>query len=95
MLKFNESLKLRMILLLVKYLISRRNVYEQKGHFFYYSYLNFTFVIITPLAPRCGGFDPSVSPLVNSSVLFVCQHNCSETALQNFVKLCNYEGLIV
>ena len=51
-----------------------------------------------PRATSCGGynvFDPSVSLSVSQSVCqscFSCQRNSSETAQQNFVKLCSYEG---
>ena len=34
---------------------------------------------------------PSVSQLVSQSFLFFCQRNSSETALQNFMKLCSYK----
>ena len=55
-------------------------------------------IIIIPHATSCGGynvFDPSVSQSVSQSVrqsCFSCQPNSSETAQQNFVKLCSYEG---
>ena len=35
---------------------------------------------------------PSVSLSIGPSVLFSCQRNSSETAQQNFVELCSYEG---
>ena len=53
---------------------------------------------IIPHATSCGGynvFDPSVSQSVRQSVrqsCFSCQRNSSETAQQNFLKLCSYEG---
>ena len=50
------------------------------------------------LSTSCGGYnflDPSVRLSVCESVLqscFSCQRNSSETAQQNFLKLCSYEG---
>ena len=52
--------------------------------------------LIIPHATSCGGynvFDPSVSQSVRQSC-FSCQRNSSETAQQNFMKLCSYEGHI-
>ena len=54
--------------------------------------------VIIPHATSCGGynvFDPSVSQSVCQSVrqsCFTCQRNSSETAQQNFLKLCINEG---
>ena len=54
--------------------------------------------LIIPPATSCRGynvFDPSVSQSVSQSVrqsCFSCWPNSSETAQQNFVKLCSYEG---
>ena len=58
--------------------------------------------IFIPHATSCGRFnvfDPSVSQSVGLSVshsfsqsCFSCQRQSSETAQQNFVKLCSYEG---
>ena len=59
---------------------------------------NSKYAVIIPHATSCGGynvFDLSVSQSVCQSVCqscFSCQHNSSETAQQNFVKLCSYEG---
>ena len=49
--------------------------------------------LVIPHATSCGGynvFDPSVSQSISPVVS--CQHNSSEAAQQNFVKLCSYEG---
>ena len=55
-----------------------------------------SFLLIIPRASSCRGynvFDPSISKSVSPSVLgFFYQRNSSETAHQNFVKLCSYEG---
>ena len=56
--------------------------------------LQLCFYLIAPHATSCGGynaFDQSVSQSVRQSC-FSCQRNSSETARQNFLKLCSYEG---
>ena len=67
---------------------------QVKDHFWISSMYFHYVVIIIPHATRCGGyyvFDPSISQSVSQSC-FSCQHNSSETAQQNIVKLCSYEG---
>ena len=52
-------------------------------------------LLIIPHVTSCGGYNvltrPSVGPSVRQSC-FSCQQKSSETAQQNFVKLCSYGG---